>query len=368
MNTDNLHSLPNGFAQKEGEVNGKKVILVTPEGFAPEWKEENLCWRSVLLDAEDHTVVSRGFKKFFNLGEKPAVDPFPEGPFSAVEKKDGSLLIVSKYKGDLVVRTRGTIDARLLENGHELNFLMEKYHQAFDNALIDNGVYSLLFEWQTPNNIIVINEVTEPTLTLVGAVKNSDGFQCLQGDLDELGAYYHWPRPRRYPYSSIEECVDDVKFWKGKEGVVLYSWNGQHMRKVKAEEYLRLHRAKSSISSISKLVDLYMNTDRTEDPQDFYNYVERSLDHELAEIAKEDLIRIVNAYIAVKKEMATIEGLVADFWSRETRKDAALDITRRYKDWRAAYAFSLLNNKAWEDKRLAEILEQGVKNEINQKH
>jgi hypothetical protein len=38
----------------------------------------------------------------------------------SVEKLDGSTLIVSKYNGQYILRTRGTVDASKLANGFEL--------------------------------------------------------------------------------------------------------------------------------------------------------------------------------------------------------------------------------------------------------
>ncbi len=79
-----------------------------------------------------------------------------------VEKLDGSLLIVSKYNGQYILRTRGTVDASIMANGHEL----EIFKNTILSKLADNNDtwdYSVLFEWLSPINKIVLNYGDEQT-------------------------------------------------------------------------------------------------------------------------------------------------------------------------------------------------------------
>jgi hypothetical protein len=149
---------------------------------------------------------------------------------------DGSLLIVSCYKGKWIIRTRGTVNARLLPNGYEIDLLVEKYKQFFKNNDAFDSMSGLeqswLFEWTTPSNIIVLRESDEYKLTLVGIVSNEEGCYYSQKYLDICASQYQFDRPDRYQYDSVEECIMDVSAWKGKEGVVLYSPNGQILKKI----------------------------------------------------------------------------------------------------------------------------------------
>lgn len=113
------------FNFKEVEISGDACWLITPKDMATKWDNENFRFRSCLVRQEDNLVISQGFGKFTNYGERPDFQPWDDTQkFEARHKLDGSLLIVSKYKGELIIRTRGTVDARQLANGHEIDFLM----------------------------------------------------------------------------------------------------------------------------------------------------------------------------------------------------------------------------------------------------
>ena len=101
-------------------VAGETVFLVQPQHIGAKWSRDTLHFRSSVWN-EKGELVSASFPKFFNNGESPDLYPNPESfsDWVTPEKIDGSTLIVSKYKGQLIVRTRGTLDAtRLDKNGH----------------------------------------------------------------------------------------------------------------------------------------------------------------------------------------------------------------------------------------------------------
>jgi hypothetical protein len=179
---------PEQFNFKECQVAGEDCWLITPKEMGCKWTDDIARFRSVIITQKDHVTVSQGFGKFTNYGERPEFEPWDDSwEFEARHKLDGSLLIVSKFKGELVVRTRGTVDARSLPNGHEIDFLIKKYPKAFDNAFINSEKNTLLFEWTTPSNIIVLREHDEPTLTLLGIVQ----YDCPAVDnIGKFGIYY----------------------------------------------------------------------------------------------------------------------------------------------------------------------------------
>ena len=113
------------------------VLLVQPVHIGCPWGLDNDIFRSSVWDL-DGNLVSASFKKFFNWDEKPDLDPAPASLQGAtlMEKVDGSTLIFSRYKGHTVIRTRGTVDARKQENGHEIDLLCEKYGKFIALSLI----------------------------------------------------------------------------------------------------------------------------------------------------------------------------------------------------------------------------------------
>ena len=109
------------FLVHESTIYGEPLYLVQPMHIGCTWTQENKIFRSSIWNAQGE-LVSAGFPKFPNWGEQPEVFPLPKSLEYAttVEKLDGSLLILSKYRGKLILRTRGTFDASVHDNGNEL--------------------------------------------------------------------------------------------------------------------------------------------------------------------------------------------------------------------------------------------------------
>jgi len=324
--------------------------------MATKWTDENARFRSCIVRKSDNFVISQGFKKFVNWGEKPDFQPWDnDWKFEARHKLDGSLLIISKYKGELIIRTRGTVDARQLDNGHEIDLLIEKYPKLFGFYAIGN--YSILCEWTTPNNVIVLREHNEPTMTLVGMVHNLTGGYESQFTLDQVARVMGVNRPEKYEYASVEECIMDVKAWVGKEGVVLYSPDGQTLKKIKADLYLELHKVSTGYTNINQVLDLFMTTPRFPDWKDFYTYVETTLDYEVAEKLCGHIGKISDSYKLVLEKIVKIRKVVDMVRGPSfTRKDQAMVITERWDDWQKMAAFQILDNREVDDR----IIRKGI--------
>ena len=354
---------PEYFNFKDCFVAGDECFLITPKDMSTKWDDTNFRFRSCLIRKSDNFVISQGFGKFTNFGERPDFQPWDANcKFQARHKLDGSLLIVSKYKGELIIRTRGTIDARQMENGHEIDLLMQKYPDVFNFSFLSEDV-SILLEWTTPNNIIVLREHDEPTLTLVGLVRNSDCSYIEQKWLDEIAGVMGVNRPREYIYSSVAECVADVSAWEGKEGVVLYSQDGQTLKKIKSDIYCELHKLASGMTSVSQVLDVFMASPKFTYWKDFFTYVETTLDYEIAERCKNHIIEIAGAYNRVD----IYEGKLKHFIDHDikflpTRKDQALKIQAEIDiPWMQAYCFSLLNGKEIDEK----LIRKAIESELN---
>jgi len=302
----------------------------------------------------------KNIKKIENTSKRYDIQTSSQNFYANNILVHNSLLIVSRYKGAWICRTRGTIDARQMANGHEIDLLMEKFDQFFNEQIdfSESVGVSWLFEWVTPNNIIVLRESNEPDLILVGAVSNADCSYYPQNYLDVIGKQYGFHRPQKYEYDSIEECLNDVAAWKGKEGVVLYSPDGQTLKKIKADEYCELHKLATGIKNINQVVDLFMTTDKFTIYEDFYNYISTTLDHEIAERLKDDMLKIVTSYNNVldkiNKVKHVVDGVRGDSF---TRKDQAICINQHWSDWRKSYAFVYLDHKDVEDKLIKVAIE-----------
>src|ERR1700735_1376579 len=132
------------------------------------WNEITLQCRGLILDAE-RNIVSRPFKKFFNLEEYPA-DEIPDEPFEVFEKLDGSLGILYWLDDKPYIATRGSFISD--QAVHASNILTEKYGDAI--AKLDrNATY--LFEIIYPENRIIVDYGHKDDLVLIAVIDNNTG-------------------------------------------------------------------------------------------------------------------------------------------------------------------------------------------------
>ena len=351
------------FMVHEHSLNGEIVHLIQPQHMGTQWRQDNKHMRSVVVNYAGE-VISAGFPKFTNWGENPDHFPVPNSlkHCTVVEKLDGSLLIVSKYNGQYILRTRGTVDASTLANGHEL----EIFKNTILSKLADNNDtwdYSVLFEWLSPINKIVLNYGDEPSWRLIGFINHINYSLAQQDMLDAMAKKYGFDRPPTYTFSSIEDLLKDVDQWRGKEGVVVYSKNDQMLHKVKGAWYLALHHMKSELSNIEKVMDVWLEQGMP-DYQTFYNYIFTTFDYELAEQCRGMISRIVDA----KKEVDKIVWGMNIFVNTRlrllsTRKEQAEQVISAYGNTnRASFLFKLLDGKSLGKEEYKKLLFQVLKN------
>lgn len=343
-----IHKLDrNSFRIKDVEIFGDPCVLVTPSEMSVEWNDQNKIFRSALLRKSDLHPISLGFKKFMNLGEKPDFEPLNlNDSVKFIKKIDGSLAIISKYKNQVIFRTRGGVDARDLETGYEVQVLRDKYPLLFNNEFINSEGFSILCEWTTPNNIICLKESNEPELSLIGIVDHSDYSYFVQNHLDGLASRWHIPRPTTYDFTdNPEKVISDIrKSQESFEGVVIYSSDGQILKKVKTDLYLKLHGFRFNLS-VNRIIDLFFDGDekgeRFTSFDDLYPYFGRRYDFECAELALPYIEKLKVFYDRMNEEIKKVQIFVNESKNLD-QKDFARDVFVAYpKDWRNSAAFSL---------------------------
>jgi len=352
------------FMVHEHIVDGQVVYLVQPQYIGVNWSRENKIFRSSVWDSEGNPV-SLSFPKFTNWGEKPEVFPVPTDLKGAtiMEKLDGSLLIVSKWNGNFILRTRGTVDASKLDNGAELEIFKQTILSKLDDGE-DTWPYSILFEWTSPTQKIILNYGDAPEWHLVGMIEHSDYSLIVQELLDIMAKKYGLKRPATYTFTSVSDLLDNVEQWKGKEGVVVYSNGDQSLHKVKGAWYLALHHMKSELASLDKVIDTWFTLGRP-NYQTFYQKIADQFDFELANQIQGDMSRICDAYKEVEKIISGmtlfVEGL-KNAYVYPTRKERAAKIINSYGQTnRASFCFKLLDGKVLGDEDLKKLLYQVLK-------
>lgn len=344
-------------------VDGEVLYLVQPQYIGVKWTQENKVFRSSVWNS-DGELVSAGFPKFTNWGENPENFPVPTSlnNTTIVEKIDGSLLVVSRYKGKYILRTRGTVDATKLDNGHEVELFREKFFKGLTHDTPDTWGVSLLFEWVSPQNRIILNYGDHPEWYFVGRVDHIDYSLCKQDGLDMWAKNHGFKRPTTYTFPSVESLMSDVEKWKGKEGVVVYSDNDQTLHKVKGFWYLSLHRMKEALASFEKVVDVWFEQGQPS-YTDFEKFITEQFDYELWQQIRGESSRICDAFKEVEKIVLGMNVFVQNVLiPLPSRKDQALKVISSYGNTnRASFVFKLLDGKPLSTEDMKKLLWQVLK-------
>jgi hypothetical protein len=345
-------------------VGDETVYLIHPKSITTTWTKDTLIFRSSVWNSEGE-LISASFKKFFNWGEKSELyyTPFnltSKGGVHIIEKLDGSTLIVSKYKGNYIYRTRGTLYAKTQQaNGSEIEVL-EKIIADANIFPADTWDYSLIFEWVSPKNQIVIR-YDEPQFYLIGQIFHNNYSYTPQNTLDCVAkSILKVPRPKVFDFSSIKEMMDAVEAFKGTEGVCVYANEDQDIIKLKSLWYLTLHRLKSELSSFEKLVDLWIELNYPS-YQEFETYITTNFDYELFKMVQGNLSALFDAKKEVDKIVAHMKAFAAKMQG-QLRKFAAIDIKNAYGNTnRASYVFKFLDGKELDSKDIKKLIIQCAK-------
>jgi hypothetical protein len=352
------------FMVHEHILFGEVVYLVQPQHIGCKWTQSNKHFRSSVWNSEGE-LISAGFPKFTNWGENPEYFPVPTDlrKCTVMEKLDGSLLIVSKYKGEYILRTRGTVDASNLDNGYELEVFKNEVLPLLKERTeqLDTWVVSLLFEWLSPTNRIVLSYGDKPMFKFIGSVSHTDYSLWNQRLCDVFAEDNKLSRPEVYTFDSVDSLMSNVDQWKGKEGVVIYSKEGQQLHKVKSAWYLALHHMKSELASFDKVIDVWFTLGKP-NYQDFYNHVAKTFDFELANQIQGDMSRICDGSKEVTKIVDGMIRFVDGVRSMPLRRDQAQKILSAYGETnRGSFCFKLLDNKPLADDDLKKLLYQVLK-------
>ena len=209
----------------------------TPEvQYGQLWDKVTLQCRGLVTD-NNGDVVAYPFKKFFNIEENRHT---PTENFEVYEKMDGSLGILFFYEGKWVVATRGSFTSTQAVKAREL--LDTKYNL----ESIPKG-YTTLFEIIYPENRIVVDYGDEEKLVVLGMTNRFNGKELDYESLVNMHSESGIPVVKRYDgikdYSTLKGMIES-----NAEGFVVKFSNGDRM-KIKGEEYLRLHKIMTNVST-----------------------------------------------------------------------------------------------------------------------
>lgn len=277
------------------------------------WNDVTLNCRGLVID-ENYNIIARSFPKFFSYEQLNGT--LPTGDFVVEEKLDGSMLLVFKYKDEVITATRGSFESEQAIKAKE--FLPE----LFDLYFIPDTTY--IFEVIYKENRIVVDYDFEGLVLLAEYDTKLD---LWDDDLDSDVETFGFRRPKVYSFNSLDDILKCNE--SNIEGFVLRYSNGQRV-KIKTEDYKRLHRLVTGVSEKTvwealrdnKFSELIDNV-----PDEFYNWVEE---------VKKDL---ESTYFGIEYQCKRDFDRIKHY---ETRKDFAIPAMRsRYSQ----VLFQMLDNK-----------------------
>jgi len=352
------------FYVNEHIIGGEVCYLVNPKQIGAVWNKDNVIYRSSLWNYNGE-LISAGFKKFTNLGEKPDVFPVPASlkGCTVVEKLDGSLLSVTRYKDNYIIRTRGSIDATHMElNGHEIEIFKSEILPKIDMDTTSTWDRSYIFEWTSPLNRIVISYGDTPKFTLIGIVNHSHYSYWTQSDLDLVAKNLGLLRPPTYKFNDITELVSSVEKWENLEGVCIYSGKDQFIHKCKSFQYLKLHRFKSE-ATFENTVELFFEFGMPS-YQEFETQLVQKFDYECFVMVRGFISTIIDGYKDVLNIVNGMNAFVNSIKSLPTRREQAQRIISSYGgegNNRSGMVFTLLDGKSLDRNQLMKLLYQVTK-------
>lgn len=210
--------------------------------------------RGLCLDKNNFSLISRGFYRFFNLGEWRADDnKFDWNDCISQEKVDGTFLNVFYYKGRWRVCTRGSFgDIPLYPDG-------PTPEQLFNNIIGNATVFmdtrkTHIFELCSRHNKIVRDYPTD-TLFLLSMFDGETELPLdyVESERDGInGKIGKIQTPDRFNFKSAEEVIKFIQNRseqdKTFEGIIVRDKDNNRL-KIKNPDYLILHRLKGEDNS-----------------------------------------------------------------------------------------------------------------------
>ncbi len=250
MDPDQLAlDVANGYVSKRESGTGLILFDYSNKAqFERYWTTETTQCRGLIVDEYDN-IVARPFPKFHNIEEHSRSDIVFSKPFRATEKMDGSLgILYPDPVGIWKVATRGSFES---DQAKWATKWLYENHPSWLSYLPLDLTYTLLFEIIYRENRIVVDYGNFEGLVYLAGVNIETGQDA------PAGYTFKWPGRvvQSYPVEELHPRdvgeklgVDDGNH----EGFVLaFDWpQGKTTRvKVKLDEYKRLHRIVTGVST-----------------------------------------------------------------------------------------------------------------------
>ena len=269
--------------------------------YEGKWDDVTIQCRGLVTD-DLGNVVARPFKKFFNIEEQKHTIT---DEFEVYEKMDGSLGIAFYYDGKWIFASRGSFTSEQAIKGGEM--FRDKFQQSHFSK---DSTY--MFEIIYPENRIVVDYAGSERLVLLGRIGTNSGEEYSLDQFKNNG----YDVVRKYNniknYKYLKQNIGE-----NREGFVIKFSNGDRC-KIKGEEYIRLHKIMTEISTksvwecLSSGNDIYKILEDV--PDEFFNKID-----EYVEELTSQYILLESSYLAFYNVLESLKDNRAEFAERAKR-------------------------------------------------
>lgn len=317
---------------------------------SPLWKDHpELEWCRGLILNDKNEIIARPFRKFWNYEQYDNNGLPPYKSFQIFDKLDGSLGIVYPTSKGIAVATRGSFQSEqalwateFLNNNHK--DFCEKLFWEYQTKgkFLDTWLFEIIY----PENRIVVHYNDFKGLIFLTAINNSMG--------NDWDFFFARSRAKEFGFEVVEKFDGIEDFTKirdlikrdNAEGFVILFNTGLRV-KMKYEEYCRLHRIITGVSS-KKIWEMLRAGDSFAEilelvPDEFHEWVNK-VKNEL-----EEKFNSIDTIVQLTcQTLSKIEDIQEDIDAKEVRKRQASVILRDYKPLSSAI-FSELDGKNSKD-------------------
>lgn len=226
------------------------------------WNADNgffLECRSVVINLEKEEIVIAPFRKFRNLNECPENDikVVTEEIKNAksveiTNKLDGSMQCVHWYDGKIFMTGSQALS---LEKSWRLADGFKMLDGRNKCMALNNPNLTFIYEYISLADAHVVKYTKEQEgLYLIGIRDVTTGKQFPYKKVQEYATRYGVPMTEIYD-KSFSEIIEEVKTIKSEEQEGFVVNIDGHMIKVKGDDYIKIHRVLSQISSINLIIE-----------------------------------------------------------------------------------------------------------------
>lgn len=313
LNRHSLDDLSRYYGIEITSYEDGRIILNYSQINSPKIHEIVRDCRALVLDS-DFNLISRSFRRFYNIGED--IDNFNFDDCIYYTKEDGSLINLYWWNGQWRINTRGSFGEGFINNSDKT--WRDVFIEACPNYSKLDPKFTYAFELCSPYNQVV-RLYKEPAAFLLSAFDGENELphnSNIFADAERLGitlvSTYNFSGQDELT-TFLERCMlSDPTF----EGFVLRDVNNNRL-KIKNTSYLNLHRLNNNgnVAHPKNLIPLIMDSE-IDEVLIYFPYLKPEIDKWT------DII---------KEEWQVVDNLWFCFWDAKSDKTFAQSIVGKTK-------------------------------------